>query len=193
MWSVVIESPSSASTRAPAMSASGAGCAACLEERRLLHVGGLAVPGVEARAAARRRPPVRRHRSNTSAYSAGTSRRHARARRRGHLVARSARRRAGRRAGPSGPCPSGSVVRSTSTRPGERVGHDERRRGEVVGLHLGVDAPLEVAVAGEHRGDHQVALADAPGDGPRAAARCCRCRSCSRSRRCGSRAPRAAR
>ena len=43
---------------------------------------------------------------------------------------------------------------------GERVGDDERRRGEVVRLHLGMDARLEVAVAGEHRADDEVALLD---------------------------------
>ena len=45
---------------------------------------------------------------------------------------------------------------------GERVGDHERRRGEVVRLHLRVDSGLEVAVAGEHRADDQVALATAP-------------------------------
>ena len=43
---------------------------------------------------------------------------------------------------------------------GERVGDDERRRGEVVRLHLGMDARLEVAVAREHRADDEVALGD---------------------------------
>ena len=42
----------------------------------------------------------------------------------------------------------------------ERVGDHERRRGEVVRLHLRVDAGLEVAVAGEHGADDQVALLD---------------------------------
>ena len=44
--------------------------------------------------------------------------------------------------------------------PGERVGDDERRRGEVVRLHLGVDARLEVAVPGEDGADDEVALLD---------------------------------
>ena len=43
---------------------------------------------------------------------------------------------------------------------GERVGDDERRRGEVVRLHLGMDARLEVAVAGEHRARDEVAVGD---------------------------------
>ena len=46
----------------------------------------------------------------------------------------------------------------------ERVGDDERRRGEVVRLHLGVDPGLEVAVAREHGADHEVALRDGDGD-----------------------------
>ena len=43
-------------------------------------------------------------------------------------------------------------------RAGQRVGDDQRRRGEVVHLHVGVDAALEVAVARQHRGDGEVAL-----------------------------------
>ena len=46
----------------------------------------------------------------------------------------------------------------------ERVGDDERRRGEVVRLHLGVDPGLEVAVAGEHGADDEVALLDSDRD-----------------------------
>ncbi len=73
---------------------------------------------------------------------------------------------------------------------GERVGDDERRRGEVVRLHLGVDARLEVPVAGEHGADDELALVHRLARSGRAAAPSCRCRSCSRSRPCGSRAPR---
>ncbi len=42
---------------------------------------------------------------------------------------------------------------------GERVGDDQRRRGQVRRAHLRVDAPLEVAVAAQHRHDHQVLVA----------------------------------
>jgi len=49
-------------------------------------------------------------------------------------------------------------------RPGQRVGDDERRRGQVVHLHVGVDAPLEVAVARQHRADRQVVGVDGRGD-----------------------------
>ena len=49
-------------------------------------------------------------------------------------------------------------------RPGQRVGHAQRGRGEVVHLHVLVDAALEVAVAREHRADGEVALVDRGGD-----------------------------
>jgi hypothetical protein len=48
-------------------------------------------------------------------------------------------------------------VRSMSMRAGERVRDDERRRGEVVHLHLRMHAAFEVAVAREHRGADDVA------------------------------------
>ena len=43
-------------------------------------------------------------------------------------------------------------------RPGERVRDHQRRRGEVVHLHVRVDPALEVAVAGQHRDDREVVL-----------------------------------
>ena len=43
---------------------------------------------------------------------------------------------------------------------GERVGDDERRRREVVGAHLLLNAPFEVAVAAQHRRDDEVARFD---------------------------------
>ena len=45
-------------------------------------------------------------------------------------------------------------------RAGQRVGDHQRRRREVVHLHVGVDAALEVAVAREHRGDREVVVVD---------------------------------
>ncbi len=48
--------------------------------------------------------------------------------------------------------------------PGQRVGHAQRRAGQVVVAHLGVDAPLEVAVSRQHRADRQVAFGDRRGD-----------------------------
>ena len=49
-------------------------------------------------------------------------------------------------------------------RPRQRVGHAQRRRGEVVHLHVGVDAALEVAVAAQHRHDREVLGVDGVGD-----------------------------
>ena len=66
---------------------------------------------------------------------------------------------------------------------GQRIGDDERRRGEVVGAHLRMDAPFEVAVTGKHRRDDQVAGRRPSRRRPAEAGRSFRCRSCSRSRR----------
>ena len=49
-------------------------------------------------------------------------------------------------------------------RPGERIGHHQRRRGEVVGAHVRVHPALEVAVAGEHRHRDEVVPAHRFGD-----------------------------
>ena len=49
-------------------------------------------------------------------------------------------------------------------RAGERVGDDERRRREVVGAHLLLDAAFEVAVAAQHRRDDEVAFASTSAD-----------------------------
>ena len=46
----------------------------------------------------------------------------------------------------------------------QRVRHDERRRGEIVQAHVRVDAPFEVAVAREHRGDGEVRPVDGVAD-----------------------------
>ena len=55
-------------------------------------------------------------------------------------------------------------------RAGQGVGDDQRRAGEIVGLHVRVDAAFEIAVAREHRRDDQVAfstaLAIGSGSGP---------------------------
>jgi hypothetical protein len=49
-------------------------------------------------------------------------------------------------------------------RAGQRVGDHERRRGQVVGPDVGVDAPLEVPVARENGGHDEVVLLDGRGD-----------------------------
>ena len=58
------------------------------------------------------------------------------------------------------PLPTGSVIRSRQHRAGDRVGDDQRRAGEEVGLQVRVDARLEVAVARQHGGADQVVLGD---------------------------------
>ena len=50
-------------------------------------------------------------------------------------------------------------------RTGQRVGDHQRRRGQVVGLHLLVDAAFEVAVAAEYRRHHQFLALDRFRDG----------------------------
>ena len=47
---------------------------------------------------------------------------------------------------------------------GQRIGHHERRRGQVVGAHRRVDASLEVAIAREHGGHLEVVALDRAGD-----------------------------
>ena len=49
-------------------------------------------------------------------------------------------------------------------RAGDRIGDHQRRRGEIVGAHVGVDAAFEVAIAREHRGGDQIVLVDRLGD-----------------------------
>ena len=55
-------------------------------------------------------------------------------------------------------------------RAGDGIGDHQRRRGEVVHAHFGVDAALEIAVAGQHRADRQIAFGDGldtgSGNGP---------------------------
>jgi hypothetical protein len=54
-------------------------------------------------------------------------------------------------------------------RAGERVGDDQRRRGEIVRLHVGVDAAFEVAVARQHGGGEVALVVDgfgSVGSGP---------------------------
>ncbi len=71
-----------------------------------------------------------------------------------------ARCRADTRLAPSSSWPSGSPTMSMSIVPAERIGHHQRRRGEIVHLHVRVDATLEVAIARQHRHDREIALAD---------------------------------
>ena len=160
MWSVVTESPSSASARAPAMSLSGSG-SGCqpVEEWRPLNVGRLRVPGEAVAFGDLQRAP------------AVVAVEHLRVALAEHVLAHRLT---------DGPChllgarPDLVEVHGLAVavlaerlgrqvdvhRAGQRVGDDERRRGQVVQLRVGVDPPFEVAVARQHRGNGEVALAD---------------------------------
>ena len=189
MWSVVTESPTETRQRAPTMSATGVGSGPC---RRSTAAG------------ARRwsRPPTRTARRRHRELAPGllalvhVSRRCSRNISRpiaAAIVSCTCRR------GPDVAQEHGVAVgvRARAARdqvdvhpPGQRVGDDERRRGEVVGLDLRVDPRLEVAVAGEDRARRRGRPRRSPSRPPPAAGRSSRCTSCSRSRPCGSRAPR---
>ena len=80
--------------------------------------------------------------------------------------------------------PIGSLIEVDVHPAGERVGDHERRRGEVVRLHLGMDARLEVPVAREHGARRRGRPRRSRSRSPPAAAPSSRCRSCSRSRPC---------
>ena len=60
--------------------------------------------------------------------------------------------------------PSGLAREIDLHRARERIGDDQRRRGEIVGAHVRIDAALEVAVARQHRGGDQIVLADRRGN-----------------------------
>ncbi len=45
-------------------------------------------------------------------------------------------------------------------RTGDRIGHDQRRRGQIVGLHVRVHAAFEVTVTRQHRGGDQTVVVD---------------------------------
>ncbi len=46
----------------------------------------------------------------------------------------------------------------------QRVSHHQRRRGEIIGAHVVIDAALEIAIAREHRGNREMMLMDGVGD-----------------------------
>ncbi len=193
MWSVVTESPSSASTRAPSMSASGVGLGArSCEEGRLLDVGRLGVPGVECR----RRRPASGVPALVALEDAGRTRLanssglHARADARLRSPRRSARCRAGRPACRSVSCRAArSSGRCRPCRPGRRPPPAAARPGSWP-APAGGCGPRSCGCRESTAAADQVVLLDRRRRRARAAGRCCRCRSCSRSRPGGSPAPR---
>ena len=56
-------------------------------------------------------------------------------------------------------------------RAGEGIGHNQRRRGQIVGLDVGVHPALEIAVARQHRGTDQTVVVDGFRDAVRQRAR----------------------
>ncbi len=49
-------------------------------------------------------------------------------------------------------------------RAGDRISHHQRRRGEIVGPHVGVDAALEIPIARKHRRGNEIVLVDRLGN-----------------------------
>ena len=181
MWSVVTESPSSASTLAPVMSVTGGGLGGhAVEVRGLAHVGRLRIP-VERLAVRGRQVPPALVALEDVGVAVGE---HLLVDRAGDDVGDLLRRR------PDVLEEDVVAVVVLAERlglevevhgAGERVGDDQRRGRQVVHLHVGGDAALEVAVTREHRGDREVVVVDGLARSPPAADRCCRCRWCSRS------------
>ena len=193
MWSVVTESPRTARTRAPSMSRDRRRLERqAVEERRLGDVGRAGVPGVavarrgSAAPASARRPRTRSRRSGGTAPGRSTSPMTDR-------ISSGAGQMSARKTGsPSRPDAERLGGQVDVDPAGQREGDDERRRGEVARPRERMDPALEVAVARQDRRDDQVVGLDGLGDGVVERARSCRCRSCSRSRRGRTRAPRAA-
>ena len=160
MWSVVTLSPSLASTRAPRMSSHlrRLGLHA-LEVRRVAHVRGVGAPGVAVAVRHVEARPVDVAVEDLRVALAEHVLLHGLLDRLGDLL-RARPDVAQEDVGAVRPLPDRIVQEVDVHRPGERVGHDERRRGEVVHLHVGVDAALEVAVAREHRADGEVVRLD---------------------------------
>ena len=177
MWSVVTESPTApgSARRGSAGSATAAGLQVD-EERRLLDVGAALVPVGRARRSARRsrchsaEPCERRcaywldellaRDATTGSCSATSAWLGQMSCRKTGLPSLSGAERLGRQV--------------DVDRAGDRVRDDQRRRGEIVRLHVRIDAALEVAIAREHRGDDEIVPSRPPvaigsGSGPRVA------------------------
>ena len=183
MWSVVTESPTISSTRASRMSDGWpVASAEPVEVGRLADVGGGLLPG-EGGAARHLEPfpelvaledlavllPEELLLDVLAPPAPATS----------ASLGQMSFRNTGR---PWGSWPTGSAVRSLSTRPARAKATTSIGRHQEVGLDPLVDAGLEVAVAGEDGRDVQVVAGRWPPRSRAAGGRCCRCRSCSRRR-----------
>ncbi len=164
MWSVVTLSPSSASTRAPWMSPTGSRLGGhALEVGRQAHVGRVGIPGEALAGGDRQAVPALVAGEHLAVAAAEHVRAHGLADGLRDLV----------RGGPDVAEVDVLAVLVLAERvaddvdvhrAGERVGDAQRRRGEVVHLHVRVDAALEVAVARQHRDDREVGVVDGRGD-----------------------------
>ena len=188
MWSVVTESPSTASTRAPWMSASAPGAFGMASKnggfRTYVDVSSQTVrPALRAPASACQRASP----SKTSPYAFwNCSGLHGLRHRGADFLGR--RPDVRQEDGLAVLAGAERLLREIDVHPArERVRDDERRRREVVHLDLRVDAPLEVAVSREHGRRDEVARAHGLGDGFRQRARVADARRAAVARRGGSR------
>ena len=165
MWSVVMLSPNSASTRAPVMSVDRRGRHGdALEIGRVLHVGAAAVPAVDVAADIDLdRLPLSRALEHLAVaveeLLAGDARLH-------DLLDLGVAR-------PDVAQIDGLAVRAGAERrrgdvlvhrAEQRVSDDQGRAGQVVGAHVRVHAALEVAVAGQHGHGDELVVLDRVGD-----------------------------
>ena len=165
MWSVVIESPNTASARAPAMSVERRrGHGHALEIGRVLDVGGPGRPGIGVAAGDLDRPPAVVAVIDVGIAVAEHVGIDVRVDQRADLVVGRPDVLQDRPASPLLAVPIGSVSMSDADRALERIGDDQRRRGEIIGAAVGRHAALEIAVARQHRADDQILVGDRLGD-----------------------------
>ncbi len=160
MWSVVTESPSLASTRAPAMSATGVGDGGhAVEVRRLADVRRVLRPRECLAGRCRQRRPSLVSGVHIGVVLGEHLRRDRRVDDPLHLV----RRRpdvAQVHRHPVRIVAQGLPRQVDVHRARDRVRHHQWRRGQVVHLHVGVDPALEVPVARQHRHHREVLRLD---------------------------------
>ena len=164
MWSVVTLSPSTASTRAPSMSVTGAGLGRHpLEVGGLEHIGRVGVPGEGLALGHRHCSP------ELVAFEdrgvAGRNSSEVSEARMISATSRSLGHRSERSTGLAVSVGADGVGRQIDVHgAGQGVGDDQGWGGQVVHPHVGVDPSLEVAVAREHRDHRQIVLLDALGE-----------------------------
>ena len=153
---MVTESPSITSTRAPRMSEIGrGGRLEPSEKRRLVDIRGLLVPREQRALADRNRVPARiavEHIGVLLLELLGLER--ARHGVRDLLLRRPHVAQIDRLA--VSPLAERLLVEIDVHRAGERVRHHQRRRGQIVRACVRIDSSFEIAIAGQHRGGHEI-------------------------------------